>query len=66
MALAWLYVALASKNPKPGQHCRLGLGLAWLWLRPWPGSGIFPRSLGGLGHANSCRTAFYNNQICVK
>ena len=35
LALAWLWVALASRNPKPGQDCWLGLGLAWLWPEPW-------------------------------
>ena len=33
-ALAWLKTALACWNHGPSQKPKLGLGLAWLWLKP--------------------------------
>ena len=37
-ALAWLEVAQAWQNHKPGQKPKVGLGLAQLWPRPGPAS----------------------------
>ncbi|KAJ7120572.1 hypothetical protein C8R43DRAFT_959811 [Mycena crocata] len=35
MALAWLYLALASENPSQSQSQQSWPGLVWLWLEPW-------------------------------
>ncbi|KAJ7457749.1 hypothetical protein FB451DRAFT_1509037 [Mycena latifolia] len=35
MALAWLHRALASNIRSQSQSPEKGLGLAWLWLKPW-------------------------------
>ena len=36
LVLAWLEVARAWQNHKPGQKPKVGLGLAWLWPRLGP------------------------------
>src|ERR1700720_886700 len=39
MALAWVWVALASRISRPSQGCWLWLGFGLAWPKPWPEAG---------------------------